>query len=75
MERQQVIEKTIEYLKILPENRIEEALDYIQYLYSKSEDVILTEGIKQLSRESASFDFLQDEEELYTLDDIKEITE
>ena len=75
MERQQVIEKTIEYLKVLPENRIEEALDYIEYLYNKSEDVILLEGIKHLSGKSASFDFLQDEEELYTLDDIKEITE
>ena len=75
MERQQVIDKTIQYLKILPENKIEEALDYIEYLYNKNEETILTEGIVRLSAESGSFDFLEDEEELYTYDDIKEPAE
>ncbi len=75
MERQQVIDKTIKYLKILPENKIEEALDYIEYLYNKNEDTILTEGMMRLSAESGSFDFLNDEEELYTLADIKEPAE
>lgn len=75
MERQQVIDKTIQYLKILPENKVEEALDYIEYLYNKNEDSILTEGMMRLSAESGSFDFLEDEEELYTYDDIKEPAE
>ena len=75
MERQQVIDKTIQYLKILPENKIEEALDYIEYLYNKNEETILTEGIVRLSADSGSFDFLEDEEELYTYDDIKEPAE
>jgi uncharacterized membrane protein len=71
MERQQVIDKTIEYLRILPENKIEEALDYIEYLYNKNEDAILTQEIIQLASESKSFEFLEAEEEIYTLDDIK----
>lgn len=75
MERQQVIDKTIQYLKILPENKVKEALDYIEYLYNKNEDSILTEGMMRLSAESGSFDFLEDEEELYTYDDIKEPAE
>jgi uncharacterized protein (DUF1499 family) len=75
MERQQVIDKTIQYLKILPENKVEEALDYVEYLYNKNEDSILTEGAMRLSAESGSFDFLEDEEELYTYDDIKEPAE
>lgn len=75
MERQQVIDKTIQYLKILPENKVAEALDYIEYLYNKNEDSILTEGMMRLSAESGSFDFLEDEEELYTYDDIKEPAE
>jgi len=75
MERQQVIDKTIQYLKILPENKVKEALDYIEYLYNKNEDSILTEGMMRLSAESGSFDFLEDEEELYTYDNIKEPAE
>lgn len=71
MERQQVLEKTIEYLKNLPENKAEEALDYIEYLYNKNEDTILTEGITRLASKSKSFDFLIDEEDIYTLDDVK----
>ena len=66
MERQQVIDKTIQYLKILPENKVEEALDYVEYLYNKNEDSILTEGMMRLSAESGSFDCLEDEEDLYT---------
>jgi len=75
MQRQQVIDKTIEYLKILPENRVEEILDYIEYLYNKSEELIITEGITRLSAKSESFDFLNDEEDLYTLDDVRELSE
>jgi len=71
MERQQVIDKTIEYLKVLPENKVEEALDYIEYLYNKNEDTVLTQGIIRLASESKSFDFLEFEEDIYTLDDIK----
>jgi len=71
MERQQVIDKTIEYLRGLPENKVEEALDYIEYLYNKNEDTVLTQGIIRLASESKSFDFLEFEEDIYTLDDIK----
>jgi hypothetical protein len=71
MERQQVIDKTIEYLRVLPENKVEEALDYIEYLYNKNEDTVLTQGIIRLASESKSFDFLEFEEDIYTLDDIK----
>jgi hypothetical protein len=72
MDRQIVIEKTIKYLNLLPENKAEEVLDYIEYLYNKSEDTLLTEGITRLAAQSKSFEFLNDEEDLYTLDDVKE---
>jgi hypothetical protein len=72
MDRQIVIEKTIKYLNLLPESKAEEVLDYIEYLYNKSEDALLTEGITRLAAQSKSFEFLNDEEDLYTFDDIKE---
>jgi hypothetical protein len=71
MDRQIVIEKTLKYLNLLPENKAEEVLDYIEYLFNKNEDSFLTKGITQLATQSKSFDFLNDEEEIYTLDDVK----
>jgi hypothetical protein len=72
MDRQIVIEKTIKYLNLLPENKAEEVLDYIEYLYNKSEDALITEGITRLAAQSKSFEFLKDEEDIYTIDDVKE---
>ena len=69
MDRQIVIEKTIKYLNLLPENKAEEVLDYIEYLYNKTEDALLTEGITRLAAQSKSFEFLNDEEDIYTLED------
>jgi hypothetical protein len=72
MDRQIVIEKTLKYLNLLPENKAEEVLDYIEYLFNKNEDSFLTKGISQLAAQSKSFDFLNEEEDIYTLDDVKE---
>ncbi|HLP59112.1 MAG TPA: hypothetical protein VK186_09790 [Candidatus Deferrimicrobium sp.] len=52
--------------------RINEIADFIEFLYQKHEEAILKEGIQQLCSHSRSFKFLEDEEDLYTLDDIKE---
>lgn len=75
MQRKQAIEKTIGYLKILPEDKVEEALDYIEYLYNKNDNSILTEGISRLAAKSKSFDFLEYEEDIYTINDVKELPE
>ena len=72
MLRQELIQKTVNYLDALPDDKISEITDFVEFLYQKFEDNILREGIKQLSSRSGSFKFLEDEEDLYTLDDIKE---
>ncbi len=73
MNRHIVIEKTLKYLNLLPEDKAEEVLDYIEYLYKKNEDVTLTNNIVKLAAQSKSFEFLKDEEDIYTLDDVKEM--
>ncbi len=73
MNRHIVIEKTLQYLNLLPEDKAEEVLDYIEYLYKKNEDVTLTNNIVKLAAQSKSFEFLKDEEDIYTLDDVKEM--
>jgi hypothetical protein len=41
-------------------------------LYQKYEDYILNKGIQKLISQSRSFEFLKEEEDLYTLEDLKE---
>lgn len=72
MLRQELIKKTVTYLEALPDEKITEITDFVEFLYQKHEENLLREGIKELASRSGSFKFLEDEEDLYTLDDIKE---
>ena len=72
MHRQELIQKTVGYLDALPDEKIVEINDFVEFLYQKHEEGILSEGIKELTTRSKSFKFLEDEEDLYTLADIKD---
>jgi hypothetical protein len=72
MSRKELLENTIKYLKELPNEKISEVHDFVEYLYQKHEEYILKTGIQKLETESGSFQFLEKEEELYTVNDIKE---
>ena len=72
MSRKELLENTIKYLKELPNEKISEVHDFVKYLYQKHEEYILKTGIQKLETESGSFQFLKNEEELYTVNDIKE---
>ena len=72
MTRQALIERTIDNLSKLPEQKIKEVSDFAEFLLSKLDDKVITKGIQQLVINSKSFDFLKDEEDLYTDDDLKE---
>lgn len=67
-----LIEKTIATLEKLPPDRVIEVADFAGYLLEKCEEHILQEGIEKLASEGGSFDFLNDEPDLYTLDDLQE---
>jgi len=72
MLRQELIQKTVNYLEALPDDKIVEIKEFVESLYQKYEENILQEGVIRLNSQSKSFKFLEDEEDLYTLDDIKE---
>ena len=72
MLRQELIQKTVNYLEALPDDKIVEIKEFVESLYQKYEENILREGVIQLNNQSKSFKFLEYEEDLYTLDDIKE---
>jgi hypothetical protein len=72
MSREELLKNTVKYLKKLPNEKVNEVHDFAEFLYLKHEEYILQKGIQQLESESKSFDFLRKEEELYTVNDIKE---
>ncbi|MGM0635455.1 MAG: hypothetical protein ACQESK_05280 [Bacteroidota bacterium] len=72
MKRDVLISQTIKKIKQLPDYRLKEVNSYVDFLLSKIDDQILLENIKDLSMQSDSFDFLNDDEELYEVSDVKE---
>ena len=72
MTRQTIIERTVQAINQLPKEKAEEISDFADFVIKKYEDQVLTHGIQQLSMESKAFQFLADDEDLYSLDDLKE---
>jgi hypothetical protein len=72
MTRQVLIQKTLENLSKLPDRKLKEVADFAEFLLSKLDDQLLTEGIQKLAADSKAFQFLEDEEDLYTEADLKE---
>ena len=72
MSREELLKVTIEKLNQLSDNRLEEVSDYVSFLASRIDDKILNEGIKSIASNSKSYEFLQEEEEIYNVSDIKE---
>jgi hypothetical protein len=73
MTREKLIEKTIHSLSKLPDQKLKEVSDFAEFLLNKIEDRNLTEGIRKLSANSDSFKFLEEEEDLYSTTDLKEV--
>jgi hypothetical protein len=73
MTRDELINSTIEKLKKLPEEKIKDVDDFIDFLESGiKEDELIRKEIKYLLSHSKSYDFLNEEEDLYTVNDLKE---
>jgi hypothetical protein len=72
MDRKVLIENIVEKIGHLPDEKIMEVNDFTEFLLSKIEDRLITEGITKLASDSKSFNFLESEEDLYTVNDLKE---
>lgn len=72
MTRQAIIKRTIQVINKLPTEKACEISDFADYLIKKYEEQLLTVNIQKLVTESESFNFLNEEEELYSLTDLKE---
>jgi len=72
MNRQVLIDNTLNKIRQLPDAKIKEINDFADFLLSRIDDKIIQEGILKLTSESKAFEFLKDEDDLYTLNDLKE---
>lgn len=72
MTRQAIIERTIHTMNQLPDEKIQEVSNFAAFISLQLEESQLTQGIQKLINQSNSFEFLNDEEDLYSEADIKE---
>ena len=72
MNRDTLIKQTLKNLSKLPQDKVREISDFADFIMKKHEEETLQEGIEKLISHSKSFDFLNEEEDLYSLDDLKE---
>jgi len=73
MSREELIKSTIENLNQLSDTRIQEVSDYVLFLSSRIDDKIISEGINTLNSNSKTYAFLHDEEDMYQVNDLKEV--
>ena len=66
-----MIAKTIAAMQKLPADKVAEVSNFADFILQRKEDKEITEGIAQISIQSKSYKFLDEEEDLYTLNDVK----
>jgi hypothetical protein len=72
MTREAIIQKTVEVLQALPDEKIEEVSDFADYILKTYDDRLLRQGMQVLVEKSDTFSFVEEEQELYTVKDLKE---
>lgn len=73
MTRQAIIEQTIKTMNELPEDKAQAISDFADFISKRYEEYLLSEGIQKLITGASTFDFLNREEDLYSLADVKEV--
>jgi hypothetical protein len=72
MERDVLVKRTIGNIKQLPVKRVHEVNDFVEFIMQKTNDSLITEGLQRLSSASSqTYDFLKEEPELYSVNDLK----
>ncbi len=71
MTKRSIIDKTLEVIHKLPEDKINEVSDFADFLFKKYEDKLVLDNISAIVGESESFNFLNEDENLYSLKDLK----
>ena len=71
MTKQLIIERTLKVIYQLPEDKLIEISDFADFVFKRYEENELSKGIQQISSDSKAFEFLKNEEEIYSMNDLK----
>ena len=72
MTKETLIKKTLSTLSSLPQEKVREVSKFADDILKNYEERILQKGIEKLVSDSKVFDFLKNEEDLYSIEDLKE---
>ncbi|MEB2780692.1 hypothetical protein U3A58_09820 [Algoriphagus sp. C2-6-M1] len=72
MSKHELISKTVNILEQLPVEKIQEINEFADFILKKLDDKMLQDGTNQLVKQGKPYDFLENEEEIYTVEDLKE---
>ncbi|HEU5364264.1 MAG TPA: hypothetical protein VFU62_01970 [Hanamia sp.] len=73
MDRQFIIERTMKAINQLPVDKAAEISDFADFVFKRYEEQQITKGIQKMISESQAFDFLNNEEDIYSMADLKEV--
>lgn len=71
MKKENLIHQTLQVLTQLPQHKVHEVVDFAEYLLKKHDEEILQKSLYSLASENQSFDFLKEEEIIYSINDLK----
>ena len=71
MEREALVKKTIGRIKQLPMTRVLEVNDFVEFITQKNDDALITEGLQHISSIGQTYDFLYNEPDIYSVNDLK----
>ena len=72
MSREDLIQKTILAIQKLPQEKINEVSDFADFILKKHEEELLAKGISKIVAEGKPYKFLDSDENIYTVNDLKE---
>lgn len=73
MTKQSIIDRTMKSIEKLPTEKVIEISDFVDFILSRYEEQRLTMDMQKLASESQVFEFLREEEEIYTKSDMKKV--
>ena len=73
MTKQILIDRTIKVINELPQDKAAEISDFAEFVFKRYEENELIIGIQNIVSKSESFEFLNNEEETYSMADLKEV--
>ena len=71
MECEMLMQKTIRKIEQMPATQVQKVDDFVEYIIRRTNDAMITDGLQQLSSCGNTYDFLYDEPDIYSVDDLK----